>query len=62
MGERLSHLIDNELENTDRIPTGQVPLPQLANQIGPAQILRLALHHGYLLTPFSTTFQAPKSN
>src|ERR1019366_10317183 len=60
--ERPGHLIENELDDTDRIPPGQAPLSQLANQIGSAQILRLAFHYHYLLTAFSVTFPAPKSN
>src|ERR1035441_3713244 len=60
--ERSGHLIENELDDTDRIPTGQASLAQLVNQIGPAQILRLAFHHCYLLTSFTTTFLASKSN
>src|ERR1017187_9227640 len=60
--ERPCHLIENELDNNDRIPAGQAPLAQLLNQIGPAQILRLGFHHCYLLTSFTRTFLAPNSN
>src|ERR1035438_1876916 len=60
--ERPGHLIENELDNTDRIPAGQAPLAQLVNQIGTAQILRLAFHHCDLLNSFTTTFLAFGSN
>src|ERR1035441_1105803 len=34
--ECLSHLLENDIKNAHRIPTGQTPLAQLVNQIGSA--------------------------